>query len=120
MTVVGTDPRMIERVNWEVFSRMSRKDFGTLDNIQAHLDSTINEGFQPEGRKEQAQVLIYDAYDAENDRDRYRFAEKAATLDEENVDVFLLKAETAETDEDAKQLYKNAIQFGEHRFEEVD
>ena len=89
---VGTDPRMTERVNWEMSVRMSRVNLETFEEAQAYMNATMKEDFQPQGNKEQAQSLVYDAYDAENEQDRYRLAERAATFNPNNVDVLLLMA----------------------------
>ena len=117
---VGTDPRITERVNWETFIKMSRLDFETFEDLQEYLNATKNEKFTPEGENEQAQVFVYDAYDAKNDEDRYEFAKKAAKLHPENVDVHLLAAEIAETDQEAERHFALAIEFGKEQFEEVE
>lgn len=117
---VGTDPRITERPNWEMAVRMSRANFETLEEAQEGFNRMANEQFQPKGNKEQAQVFAYDAYDVENDRDRYRLAEKVLRLDPRNVDGLLLKAEIAETNEDIERLYQMAIQFGKIEFEEAE
>lgn len=119
VSVIGTDPRSTERVNWEMFVKMSRKDFTAPTDINSHLEAAMNEEFKPKGNLEKAQLFVYKAYDAENDQDRYRFAEQAANLDNNNVDVLLLKAEIAEQDDGAEELYRTAINAGEMKFEEA-
>jgi len=114
---VGTDPRMTERANWEMHCKMSTLDFETFEEAQSFLKETMNAPFTPSGQKQEAQVIAYDAYDAENTEERYRLAKKAYALDAKNVDAILLQAELATVEKDAERFFQSAIKIGEGQFD---
>lgn len=114
---VGTDPRMTERVNWEIHCKMSTLDFETFEEAQSFLNETMNDPFTPSGQKQEAQLIAYDAFDAENTKERYRLAKKAYAIDAKNVDAILLQAEMATVEKDAERFFQSAIKIGEGQFD---
>ena len=115
---IGTDPRMTERVNWEMYSKTVTQEFDTVEEFHAYLNETKYDLFEPIDKKHQAQVLAYNAYEAELDIQRYRLAKRAYALDPENIDAVLLQAEMTAVSKEAERLYKKAIELGQAKFDD--
>lgn len=115
---IGTDPRMTERVTWEMHCKSGDREFGAVEELQAFMHETMNEPFNPDDQAQQAQLIAYDAYEAEGNKERYRLAKKAYALDPKNVDALLLQAEMAKTEESAEHCYQAAIQSGKIQFDD--
>jgi tetratricopeptide (TPR) repeat protein len=65
--------------------------------------------------KDQAQQLIYDAFEAKGG-ERYRLAKKALELNPNLVDAYNILAENADSIEDAIQLYEKGMWIGQKKF----
>lgn len=114
---IGIDPRVTERVNWEMYCKMESQHFDTMEEAQTFMSNSINLPFQPETREQQAQMYAYDAYEASSLKERKRLYEKAKAIDPNNVDVLLLQAQFSETPEEAAQYFEKAIVIGESQFD---
>ncbi|MDN8674840.1 hypothetical protein Q0N22_15610, partial [Staphylococcus aureus] len=64
---VGTNPRTTERVNWEIYCKVADIDFETFEEFLAYMDATLNDRFIPKGKKQKAQAMAYDAYEAQDE-----------------------------------------------------
>ncbi|MCZ2257359.1 SEC-C metal-binding domain-containing protein [Sporosarcina sp. G11-34] len=114
---IGTDPWPTERMNWEMYCKMALQNFKSLEEAQAYMEETINEPFKPKGKKQQAQAIAYDAYEAEEEEERYRLAKKLYALAPENVDALLFQAEMSTIDQVTEQFYQKAIEIGKSEFD---
>lgn len=115
---VGTDPRVTERVNWELYCKTDDLELETEGQLNRLLQEKMKERFIPKGKKQKAQSYAYDAYDSENEGARFRLTAAAYATDSENVDANLLKAEFAETEEEVEGFYQKAVNFGEVEFDD--
>ncbi|KXH87036.1 SEC-C metal-binding domain-containing protein [Sporosarcina sp. HYO08] len=115
---IGTDPLRTERFNWEMLCKTSSLTIETMDQLQAVIQQTMNEPFEPAGKEQRAQAFAYGAYDAEDGEERRHLAEQAFAEDPENVDALLLQVEMAENEQEIERLYKQAIQNGEKLFDD--
>lgn len=114
---IGTNPRMTERVNWEMYCKTADIDFETFEDFQAYTNATVNDRFIPKGKKQKAQAMAYDAYEAQDHGAKERLAKAAYAIDRENVDAVLLQAELANSVEEAERFYQTAIRLGQVQFD---
>ncbi len=117
---VGTDPRITERVNWEIYWKVEESETQSVEDLEALINQTANERFIPKGKKQKAQAYAYEAYEQEEYEARVRLAQVAYATDPDNIDAILLKAERAETVEEATQCYKRAIALGKLSYDEEE
>ena len=117
---IGTDPRVTERANWEMFCRMEESDTDSFDDLEMQLTEMMNTVFIPKGKAQKAQDYAYEAYAQEEHEERIRLAALAYKTDANNVDAVLLKAEETHTAKKAEVYYKRAILLGRQTFDDED
>lgn len=115
---IGTDPLPTERAHWEAACRAETLEAESAEKLQQLMNQTINERFIPKGKVQKAQAYAYDAYEQEDEDARVRLAKVAYATDPINVDALILRAELAETMDDAQQNYERAIALGQLVFDE--
>ncbi|MEM7131021.1 MAG: tetratricopeptide repeat protein [Chloroflexota bacterium] len=94
------------------------QDFDSVDEINAFLQSQLVGGkapeFVPETPEEEAQEIMYEAWQTEDPRQRVALARQAIEIDADCVDAYVLLAEeTAGSVADAKKLYADGVRAGE-------
>ena len=115
---VGTNPRITERANWEMYYKTADIEFESFEEFQAYMNATMDEQFIPKGKKQKAQAMAYDAYEAQDDGAKIRLAKLAYATDPENVDAVLLQAELVDSEKEAEQFYQKAIRLGEGQYDD--
>jgi tetratricopeptide (TPR) repeat protein len=103
-----------ERAMQEAIAQLQGQDFDSVDDINQFLNQNLNASKKkgPQGTKERAQDLIYDAFEAVGNQ-RYKLAEQALKLDPNCVDAYTILAENAQSIDDASRLYKKGMLIGE-------
>jgi hypothetical protein len=111
------DRRALESSLADIARLLSQQEFESIDEanrfIQAHLKSgkPFPKGLR--SAQEQAQDVMYQAWDAVGAR-RIQLARKALEISTDCADAYVLLAEeTARTPEEAKHLYEQGVQAGE-------
>ncbi|HJV16937.1 MAG TPA: SEC-C metal-binding domain-containing protein [Bacillales bacterium] len=104
---------VMERAMQEAIAQLQGQNFDSIDEINQFLNQNLNTPKKsPQGTKERAQDLIYDAFEAVGNQ-RYKLAEQALKLDPNCVDAYTILAEKAQTIDEASQLYKKGMLIGE-------
>ncbi len=97
---------------------MEEQDFASIDEANAFLSQFIGAKDIPKPRREltpleQAQDKMYEAWGAKG-ASRVKLAREALAISPDCADAYVLLAEeTAETVEDARELYQKGVQAGE-------
>ncbi|MCL4534403.1 MAG: hypothetical protein M1370_04495 [Bacteroidetes bacterium] len=98
---------------------LSEKEFGSIEEANAYLESLTLGGGQvphpgPRSPLDQAQDLMYDAWEARRPQERVKLARKALELSADCADAYVLLAEeTARSLEEACDLYSKGVAAGE-------
>lgn len=81
---------------------MAQREFDSEEELKAFVDDYIRRGLCEEGPPptplEQAQELVYEAWEVETPAERWRLARRALRLSPDCADAYLLLAEAAEPD----------------------
>lgn len=115
------DRRAMERMTARIGRIMGEQEFESLDEANAFMERYISEGGgslenapPPATPLEEAQELIYDAFDTDDPQRRVDLAEKALELSGDCADAYVILAEeTAEDAEEARELYEAGVRAGE-------
>lgn len=108
----------LERVLTNLNALMGEREPAWVEETNALLEGLVIQGGLPRRSAstplEQAQDLMYDAWEAPSSRERVRLARKALTISQDCADAYVLLAEeTARTPEEAAALYARGIAAGE-------
>jgi len=117
MDMPSGDIRATEKVMTDLTSLLNEQQFGSIEDAESFLNNLIGSGEMPSAAKttalQQAQELIYDAFDASGKR-RFALARQALELCSDCADAYVLLAEEAATSiEKAKDLYAQGVKAGE-------
>lgn len=115
------DPRAMERVSQDLGRLLAEKEFGSIEEANAFLENMLREGGGklpsapvPTTPLEQAQDLIYEAFETRSSRKRVQLAKKALKVSPDCADAYVLLAEeSAKSLQEAKDLYEKGVQAGE-------
>lgn len=115
------DPRAMERVSQDLGRLLAEREFGSIEEANAFLENMLREGGGrlpeapvPTTPLEQAQDLIYEAFETESSRKRVQLAKKALKVSPDCADAYVLLAEeSAKSLQEAKDLYEKGVQAGE-------
>jgi tetratricopeptide (TPR) repeat protein len=115
------DPRAMERMTARIGRIMGEQEFESIDEANAFMNRYISEGGgslenapPPATPLEQAQELIYDAFETDDSQKRVDLAEQALQISAECADAYVLLAEeSAEDAEEARELYEAGTRAGE-------
>ena len=115
------DPRAMERVSHDLGRLLAEREFGSIEEANAFLENMLREGGgrlpeapAPTTPLEQAQDLIYEAFETESPRKRVQLAKKALKVSPDCADAYVLLAEeSAKSLQEAKDLYEKGVQAGE-------
>lgn len=111
------DPRAAEKTMSKLGKLLREKEFDSIDEANAFLQGMIGSGDIPSAPPstplEQAQDLMYEAYDSRGAQ-RVTLARRALEISEDCADAYVLLAEeTAESIEEARDLYEKGVRAGE-------
>ena len=122
----GGDPiplhhRAMEKEIQEIGKQLRGNEFESMEEARAFLEELIasGEGLQPIPAEpstplEEAQELIYEAFETRSHRKRVQLAKKALKVSSDCADAYVLLAEeTAKDPKEAKGLYEKGVQAGE-------
>jgi tetratricopeptide (TPR) repeat protein len=102
-----------ERAMQEAIAQLQEQNFDSIDEINQFLNQNLNAPKKgPQGVKDRAQDLVYDAFEAVGQK-RYKLAEQALKLDPNCIDAYNILAEREKYIEDAIKLYEKAMLLGE-------
>lgn len=107
-----------ERTILDVRSLLNEREFGSIDEINAALQGMMAQGALPRRSPttplEQAQDLMYEAWEARSSRERIRLARRALEISADCADAYVLLAEeTARGPKEAAELYAQGVAAGE-------
>jgi tetratricopeptide (TPR) repeat protein len=113
------DPRALESQHANITRLMEEQEFESIDEANAFLSQFIGGKDVPKPRREltpleQAQDKMYEAWGAEDDDKRVTLAREALAISPDCADAYVLLAEeTAETNEEAGELFQKGVEAGE-------
>jgi tetratricopeptide (TPR) repeat protein len=94
---------------------LAEKNISSQEELQKFMDETLGKElpeFEDNSPSEQAQSLIYDAWECDDAAEVISLAKKALELDENCADAYVLLARNAETIEEGSKLYLKGIEAG--------
>ncbi|MBO0863420.1 MAG: hypothetical protein J2P21_33980, partial [Chloracidobacterium sp.] len=112
------DPRALESLQTNIKRLIEEQEFESIDEANAFLSQFIGKKDIPKPNREltpleQAQDKLYEAWDAE-DEERVKLARAALAISPDCADAYVLLAEeTAETNEEAMELFQKGVEAGE-------
>ncbi len=111
------DRRILEKAMAHATRLVQEREFTSLEEMNTYLREMLAAGELPPAPPrtplEEAQDLIYEAWEAEGER-RVELARKALQISPDCADAYVLLAdETAETIEEAIELYEQGVRAGE-------
>lgn len=99
---------------------LSAQEFDSIEEANEFLQQFLNESggvipqSEPETPLEEAQEVMYEAFQAGSKRQRVKLARKALKISPDCADAYVLLAdETARTPQVARELYEKAVAAGE-------
>jgi tetratricopeptide (TPR) repeat protein len=116
---VFADARNMEELLAHISNVLGEQQSETVEEANAFLDEFFVSGEappipEPDTPLGKAQAIIYDAWEADTRRQRVRLARKALKISPDCADAYVLLAEeSAETVEEAKELYEAGVEAGE-------
>lgn len=114
-------PRAMEKEIQELGRQLKGKEFESMEEAQAFLEELVASGERlqpipdvPSTPLEEAQDLIYEAFESGNSKKRIQLAKKALKTSPECADAYVLLAEEQAKDlGEVKELYKKGVEAGE-------
>jgi hypothetical protein len=108
----------LERSMADITTFLDEAEPASLDEMNALLQNLLSTGTLPRRTAttplEQAQDVMYDAWEAASSRERVRLAKRAIEISEDCADAYVLLAEeTARTPQAAAKLYAQGVAAGE-------
>ncbi|HZO26676.1 MAG TPA: hypothetical protein VFH48_11885 [Chloroflexota bacterium] len=108
----------LERAMADIGALLSEHEPASIDDANALIQGLLAQGGLPRRAAttplEQAQELMYDAWEATSPRERIRLARKAIEISEDCADAYVLLAEeTANGPKEAADLYAQGVAAGE-------
>lgn len=114
------NPRSADRTMRDLHALLEKQKFETIEEANAFMQRMLDEtdGIIPAAEAEtpemQAQDLVYDAYEIQGRKKRVELAKKALSIHEDCAEAYILLAEeTANTDEEARDLFARAVTAAE-------
>jgi tetratricopeptide (TPR) repeat protein len=113
------DPRGVEKTTADLTRLLAEQQFQSMDEANAFMENLMKSGQpipsrQPHSPLQEAQNIMYDAWEAPNKRQRIKLAREALAISEDCADAYVLLAEeSARSLKQAKELYEAGVQAGE-------
>lgn len=113
------DRRGMDKMMGDIGRLLEEQEFESIDEANAFLQQLMASGqpvpsAEPRTPLEEAQTVMYDAWDANTSKQRIRLARKALSISEDCADAYVLLAEeSARSIEEAKELYEAAVEAGQ-------
>jgi tetratricopeptide (TPR) repeat protein len=105
-------PMVTERAMQEAIEEIQGQNFDSIEEINQFLNQRLSGPKKvPQGNKERAQDLIYDAFEAVGNQS-YKLAEQALKLDPNCVDAYVILAEKAASLDEALTWYEKGMRMG--------
>jgi tetratricopeptide (TPR) repeat protein len=113
-----SSPRSMDKVMSDLSKLLAQHEFSSIDEVNAFLQENVNGGaipsFAPETPLEEAQELMYEAWETHSPKERIRLARKALKISPDCADAYVLLAEEeARSAEEARDLYAAGVAAGE-------
>jgi tetratricopeptide (TPR) repeat protein len=117
---IPPDPRAMERMTARMGRIMDEQQFESIEEVQTFLNQRLSGGGgsledapPPATLLEQAQELVYDAFETDDPQERVDLAEEALEVSAECADAYVILAEeSAEDAEEARELYESGVRAG--------
>jgi len=111
------DPRAMEKMTSDLSRLLQGQDFKSEEELNAYLDGVVKgkriPKASPKSAVQFAQDIMYEAWEAENRKERIKLAKEALAISLDCADAYnLLAEEEAETLEEAKELYQKGVDAG--------
>ncbi len=119
------DRRGMEKMMADLGRLMEQQGFESIDEANAFLQQFMDSDVplptaEPETPLEEAQTVMYQAWDARTRGQRIRLARKALSISEDCADAYVLLAEeSARSIDKAKELYEAGVRAGERALGEA-
>jgi tetratricopeptide (TPR) repeat protein len=111
------DRRSMDKIMADIGRLVSEQEFESINEANALVQGLMSRGglpsFEPRTPLEEAQELVYQAFEAQGQQ-RVRLARQALEVCPDCTDAYVLLAEeTARTDREALDLYRQGVEAGE-------
>ncbi|MHB1377168.1 MAG: hypothetical protein ACYCXB_07070, partial [Candidatus Humimicrobiaceae bacterium] len=111
------DRRAMEKMSSDLSKLLQKQDFESEEDLKAYLDDVVKGKIIPEESPRSAidfaQDIMYEAWDADNRKERIRLAKEALSVSADCTDAYnLLAEEEAKTVGEAKKLYQKGVNTG--------
>lgn len=109
---------LAEKHLWEISKMMANREFASLEEANGFIHNLLNQKnkraeYRSLSKKEQAQMILYDAWEEPSASKRKYLIEKALRLDSDNPDAYNILAESMKTPEEAAHYYEQGMKAGE-------
>ncbi|MDI6872364.1 MAG: SEC-C metal-binding domain-containing protein [Bacillota bacterium] len=113
-----SDQRLTEKGLAKVRRATENREFASEEELNAFVSDYVERGMPEEGDPltplEQAQELVYEAWETDSVTERWRLAKRALRLSPDCADAYILLAEAAEPDLwEMVRLYREGVAAGE-------
>ena len=111
------DPRAMEKMTSDISRLLQGQNFQSEDELKSYLEDIVKgkkiPKASPESAVQFAQDIMYEAWEAENRRERIKLAKEALSISLDCADAYnLLAEEEAKTLDEAKDLYQKGVDAG--------
>ena len=112
-------PQGMEKTMADLTRLLAEQEFQSMDEANAFMENLMKSGQpipsqQAQSPLQEAQNIMYDAWEAPNKRQRIKLARKALSISEDCADAYVhLAEESARSLEQARELYEEGVQAGE-------
>lgn len=112
------DRRVMDKMMADIGRLLESQEFEDIDEVNAFLQQMIASGepipaAAPRTPLEEAQELMYEAFEASSGKQRIKLAKKALSLSEDCADAYVLLAEeSARSLEEVRDLYAAGVEAG--------
>ncbi len=124
------DKQAMEKITSDISRMLEGQNFETPDEVHKYLNAMIKDGkvtkAPPKNAIQFAQDIMYDAWETQNQKERIKLAREALSISPDCADAYnLLAEETADSCEEARDLYQKGCDagrraLGEKLFQEND
>ncbi len=120
------DRRMMDKTMSDLNKLISQQEFDSIDDLNAYMQQIVAAGplpeLEPETPLEEAQELMYQAFEAPTRRERIKLAKQALDISQDCADAYVLLAEEdAKSPVEAHVYYELGVAAGERAIgEEFD